>query len=485
MNKILTTKQFKTVKELSDKPFVELIEQAGKSIFKEISLQYQKCKVVVLCGIGDNGGDGYAVARYLQENGYDVLVFLNDIPKSLATREMYKKWNDIGGKSINFKYVNIENFAGVDLIIDAMFGSGLNREITGEYKRIIDMVNDLQIQIVSIDLPSGINGDTGEIMGTAIKANQTITFMLLKIAHVIYPSIEYCGNVKIVDIGISQDIIDKMNARITINSPELWKDGIPQLHMGDNKYTRGLTIINSGEMYGASILASKGAKKAGTGIVYITCNDNNYNIVASHTFSDVLKKANSIDEFEELLKDKNNKTILLGCGNGKNDFLKEKIFSSLKYCDKIIFDADAISVFENDNEEKERFFSSIKSMYVFTPHLNEFKKMFKYDENDKIGSVIKAAQQTKSIIVLKGYDTIIASPTGDVVVNNHSSPYLSIAGSGDVLSGLIAGLISRGMEEFKACCCAVWLHGDTSLKINKIFTIEEFLDKIDINSINQ
>ncbi len=480
MDKILTIEQTRKLDELSEVPFIQLMENAGKSIFEEIKSQYKKCKVVVLCGIGNNGGDGYAVARYLQENGYDVVVFLNDIPKTDNTKEMYEKWNNMGGKSMNFRYVDVENFAGVELIIDAMFGSGLNRQVEGEYKRIIDLVNGLRIPVVSIDLPSGINGDTGEILGTAIKANETITFMLLKVAHVVAPSNEYCGKVKIVDIGISQDIIDKMNARITINSPELWKNSIPKLRIGDNKYTRGLVVINSGEMYGATILASKGAKKVGAGIVYITCDDNNYGTIACHTISDVLKKANTIDDFENVIRDEKNKVILLGSGNGKTKMLKDKIFSSLKFCDKIVFDADAISVFENDDAGKEKLFSSIKSMCVFTPHLGEFKKLFEYDENDKVGSVVKAAQKTKSVVMLKGYDTIIASPSGEVVINNHSSPYLSIAGSGDVLSGMISGLIARGMEEFKAVCCAAWIHGEASLKLNKIFSIEELIDNINI-----
>ena len=233
-------------------------------------------------------------------------------------------------------------------------------------------------------------------------------------------------------------------------------------------------------MYGATILASKACKKAGAGIVYIACDNNNYNIIASHTISDVLKKANTINEFEELVKDKKIKCILLGSGNGRTKILKEKIFTALKYTNKIIFDADAISIFENDEKGKELLFNSIKSNCIFTPHLGEFKRIFDYDENDKIGSVVKSAQKSKSIVILKGHDTIIASPSGKVVINTHSSPYLSIAGAGDVLSGIIAGLVSRGMEEFKAVCYAVWAHGDASLKLNKIFTIEELIDNLSL-----
>ncbi len=480
MDRIITIKQAEELDKKSGIPFIELTENAGRAVFEEIKSKYKKCKVAVLCGVGNNGGDGYVIARYLKRANYDVVVFLNDLPKSKDAKVMYEKWNEIGGKSFNFKYVEKENFAGINLIIDAMFGSGLNKDIDGEYKKITELVNSLNIPIVSVDLPTGINGDTGKIMGVCVKANLTITFTLPKIAHIITPSNKYCGEVKVVDIGIPQKAVETLNIRTFINSPTIWKDYIPEIKIDDNKYTRGLVLINSGEMYGATILASKACKKAGAGIVYIACDDNNYNIIASHTISDVLKKANTINEFEKLVKDKKIKCILLGSGNGRTKILKEKIFTALKYTNKIIFDADAISIFENDKKGKELLFNSIKSNCIFTPHLGEFKRIFDYDENDKIGSVVKSAQKSKSIVILKGHDTIIASPSGKVVINTHSSPYLSIAGAGDVLSGIIAGLVSRGMEEFKAVCYAVWAHGDASLKLNKIFTIEELIDNLSL-----
>ncbi len=480
MDRIITIKQAEELDKKSGIAFIELMENAGRAVFEEIKTRYKKCKVVVLCGIGNNGGDGYVIARYLQKAKYDVTVFLNDLPASKDAKIMYEKWNEIGGKSFNFKYVERENFAGVDLIIDAMFGSGLNRDIQGEYRRIVELVNSPNIPIVSVDLPTGINGDTGKIMGACIKANLTVTFTLPKIAHIITPSNEYCGELKIVDIGIPQSAVDELNIRTFINSPVLWKEQLPKIKTDDNKYTRGLLLINSGEMYGATILASKAAKKVGAGIVYIACDNNNYNLLASHTISDVLKKTNTIGDFEDLVKDKKLKFILLGSGNGRTEFLKEKIFTALKYTNKILFDADAISLFEDDEKGKELLFSSIKSNCIFTPHLGEFKRMFNYNENDKIGSVIEAARKSKSVVMLKGHDTIIASPSGEVVISTHSSPYLSIAGAGDVLSGIISGLVAQGMEEFKAVCCAAWIHGDASLRLNKIFTIKELIDSLSL-----
>lgn len=480
MDKIITIKQSEELDKKSGIAFIELMENAGKAVFEEIKSQYKKCRVVVLCGIGNNGGDGYVIARHLQKAKYDVTVFLNDLPTSKDAKVMYEKWNAIGGKSFNFKYVEGQNFAGVDLIIDAMFGSGLNKDIHGEYRRIIELVNNLDIPIISVDLPTGINGDTGKIMGVCIKANSTITFTLPKIAHIITPSNEYCGELKVANIGIPQSVVDGLNIRTFINSPTLWKEQLPKIKIDENKYTRGLVLINSGEMYGATILASKAAKKVGAGIIYIACDNNNHNLLAFHTISDVLKKANTIDEFEEIVKDKKAKCILLGSGNGRTEFLKKKIFIALKYTNKILFDADAISLFEDDEKGIELLFSSIKSNCIFTPHLGEFKRMFNYDENNKTGSVLEAAKKSKSVVMLKGHDTIIASPSGEVVINTHSSSYLSIAGAGDVLSGIIASLVAQGMEEFKAVCCATWIHGDASLRLNKIFTIEELIDNLNL-----
>lgn len=484
MNKIITIKQSQELDKNSGFSMSDLTEFAGKGIFNEIKRNYKKSKVVVVCGTGNNGADGYTVARYLLNANWDVFVLLNEIPTSENAKEAYDKWNRIGGKSINFKYVEKDTFANCDIIVDAIFGSGLNKKISGEYKRIIELINSLDIPVISIDIPTGINGDTGEISNVAIKATETISFTLPKVAHVILPASQYCGQVKIIDIKITDEEISKLNIRTFINTPEIWKDNIPQVKVDENKYTRGSVLINSGDMYGASILASKSAKKVGAGIVFITCDKNNYNQISYHTISDILKKADTIEEFEQILKNTKINGILLGSGNGKTSFLKEKIFSTLKYANcPIIFDADAISLFEDDKDSLEKLFASIKTSCIFTPHLGEFKRMFDYKENDKIGSVKKASEKSKSIIVLKGHDTIIASPSGEVVINTHSSRNLSIAGSGDVLSGIITGLISRGMDEFKAVCCATWIHGDASLKLNKIFLIEELIDMIDIENI--
>lgn len=484
MNKIILTKEIQELEKKSKFSTLELIEKVGKGIFDIIKKNYKKTKVIVICGPGKNGADGYAVAKQLLNANWDVSVILQDIPTNNDAKEMYDSWNRIGGKSINFKYVDKDTFNGCDLIIDAIFGSGLNKKITGEYKRIIELINFLKISIVSIDVPSGIKADTGEVCGIAVKATETISFIMPKIAHVITPSNEYCGKLTIINIGITDEEISKINIRNFINSPELWQNNLPKLDINDNKYTRGVVLINSGEMYGATILASKSARKVGAGMVYISCDNNNYNTIANHTISDILKRNNTIDEFNDIIKDDKINSILLGCGNGKTQILKDKIFSALKYAKcPIIFDADAISIFENDKDSKETLFKAINRTCIFTPHIAEFKRLFEYNENDKVGSVKKASEKSKSIVILKGYDTIIASPTGEVVINNHSSPYLSIAGSGDVLSGIIASLVAQGMDEFKAVCCAVWLHGDTSLKLNKIFLIEELIESLNFDNI--
>lgn len=483
MNKIITIEQSNELDKNSVLSIEKLIENVGKGVFNEIKKNYKKSKVIVVCGIGNNGADGYTIARYLLNANWDVTVLLNDIPYSESAQEAYNKWNRIGGKSINFKYVEKDTFAGCNIIIDAIFGSGLNKKIEGEYKRVIELVNSLNIPIISIDVPSGINADTGEISNVFIKATETISFTLPKIAHVIMPACQYCGNINIINIGITEEEISKLNIRTFINSPEIWKNNIPQIKIDENKYTRGVVLINSGEMYGASILAARAARKVGAGMVFIACDNNNYNALSSHTISDILKKINTIYEFENFLKNKQINGILLGVGNGRDDFLMEKIFSTIKYSNcPIVFDADAISIFEDDKVRLEELFKKIKTNCIFTPHLGEFKRIFEYKENDKIGSVKKAAEKSKSIIILKGHDTIIASPSGEVVINTHSSQHLSIAGAGDVLSGIITSLVSRGMNEFKAACCAVWIHGEASIKLNKIFLIEELINELDIKN---
>ena len=483
MKKILTVKQSKELDIKSGIPLLKLMENAGRAIFELIKTTHKKCKVVVLCGPGNNGGDGYVVASLLLSAKWNVEVFLGDIPKANNAKTMYEKWNNLSGKSLNFEYVKRENFVGVDLIIDAMFGSGLNRDLAGEYVRIINLVNSLNIPVISVDLPTGINGDSGEIKGACIQATKTITFVGKKIAHAILPSSKYCGDIIVTDIGIPELLINKMGINIFENSPEFWADYMPKVNIDDNKYTRGVAIINSGEMHGATILASRACRKAGAGMVYIACDDNNYNTIASHTMAEVLKKTNTDEEFKKLILNTPKNAILLGSGNGRTQSLKDRVFIALKNANNVILDADAISVFENDKNGIEELCKNTKSTCVFTPHLAEFCTIFKYDDIDKVGSVIRASEKSGAVVLLKGADTIIASPDGRVIINRHSSPYLSIAGSGDVLSGIITALIAQGMDTFMAACCAVWIHGNTSLKLNTPFLVEDLINSLDLNKL--
>ena len=413
----------------------ELTCKAGKVVGDTIFNLFPRQPVIVISGPGNNGRDGIAAAKMLKAHGWPVVLMLYN-----CTTHINENW------VVPLTYDNIVNSQSC-LIIDALFGIGLSRYIPEDLSCIFSYINSSNNKVVvAVDIPSGINCNTGQVMGCAIRADATITFSALKIGHVLFPGSSYSGKVYVVDIGVG---IDCSKVTIRKNTPALWKNEIPRLEYITNKYTRGYTLVCSvgNKSIGASKLVAMSALRVGSGMVSIACDSNAFAFYASCLTSIMYKL------YDDVINDDRITSIIIGPGCGISEITKQRTMDVLSKRNCVL-DADSISVFSDSYEV---LFSKIKHNVIMTPHEGEFKRIFPFLTGSKVEIAQKAASLSKAVIVLKGPDTIIADPVGNIVVNN--APFsLATAGSGDVLSGIIGGLLSSGMNPFYAACCGVWIH---------------------------
>ncbi|WP_041651220.1 NAD(P)H-hydrate dehydratase [Anaplasma centrale] len=434
MSSILSVAQFRACERGSDVPVEELILRAGAAVAEEVVRYFSKRPVLVLCGPGNNGKDGAVVAELLERSGWPVRV-LN-----------YRGGVNGGGVSPLIP----EDFSiNEDLIVDAIFGVGLSRAMDADLQEIASKINSSGKHVVAVDIPSGINSDTGEVMGAAIEADLTITFSCLKFGHVISPGRYHSGDVCIKDIGLAVD-----GTQAFRNTPDLWGTLIPKPNYRSHKYSRGYAAVCSVGVrsVGAVKLAALAALRIGSGAVAVACADEEICLYASALTAVMYKP------YKEVLSDSRVTAVLVGPGGDVlDDALRDKVLVALNSGKKCVLDAGGISVFQDDTET---LLSCIaQGNVVLTPHEGEFKRIFP----DLRGSVVErarsAARMSGAVVVLKGHDTVIAHPDGNVVVNNNAPSSLATIGSGDVLAGIITGLIAAGMPEFAAACCGVWIHG--------------------------
>ena len=450
------------------------MQKAGYFAFKFIRKKFKKPRSVsVLCGPGNNGGDGFVIAKHLINHGYIVNVY------TYFRREKYKGDALKALKEFKGKIKKISSFKlqKGTLIVDALFGIGLQRNIKGDLSKIFRKINSTKNLVVSVDIPSGICSNTGKIFGRAIKADFTIAFHRKKIGHIVGYGKNYCGEIKVVDIGFSQK---KTKSIYRENSPDLWKKFFPWKKKFSHKYSRGRVIVYGGqsEFTGATILSAQAALRTGSGSVKILCSKNTLQIY-SVKFPSVLKKEiNSINELEKFLNKEKITSMLIGPGSGSNNKIKEitkLILQKVKY---VVVDADALTCFKNDLQSLYKLLDKNK---IITPHIGEFHKIFpKINKNlNNIDKALNALKLIKSNILLKGANTVIISHDKKIVINTHSSSELAVIGSGDVLSGLIVSLIGdKKMNPFLAGCAATWLHGDIAKKYGKGLISEDIVNGI-------
>jgi len=476
LNYAVSSKEMKFFekKEFLKKKSYFFMKNAGKKTFNLIRKIFKnKQPIIVLCGPGNNGGDGFVIAKCLINHGYQVEVYTL-LDKKHYKDDPLKALTEYGKEIKKISSLKIKKNA---LIIDAIFGIGLSRNIKGVLKKIFSQINKSKNKVVSVDIPSGISSDTGKILGSAIKADYTITFHIKKLGHLLDPGKEYSGKIKVADIGFSNN---KMKINYLENSPYLWKKYFPWKKTSGHKYSRGRVVVYGGkkEFTGATILSAEAALRTGTGSVKIICSKNTLQIY-SIKFPSVLKtEINDIYEMEKFLKKEKITSILIGPGSGFNKKIKEitkLILQKVKY---VILDADALTCFKNDLKS---FYNLLDKNKIITPHLGEFHKIFPKinKELNNLDKALRAGKIIKSNILLKGSNTIIISHDGKIVINNHTSPELAVIGSGDVLSGMITSLVGdKKMSPFLAGCAATWLHGDIAKKYGKGLVAEDIVKGI-------
>ena len=441
---------------------LSLMENAGRAIADAIIARYAPCRTVVICGPGNNGGDGFAAARHLSNQGWSVSVLLMAKRGDLRgdADEMAKRWHGpILPPEADF-------VADAELIVDALFGAGLSRPLEGVARRLAEQANSGTVPVVSIDVPSGLGGDTGRPPegGICVDAELTVTFFRPKPAHILMPGRLYCGELVVADIGIPESAIDAIGPRIFENRPLLWLDCFPWPDPLGHKYSRGHAVAVSGPVHatGAARLAARAALRIGAGLVSVASPPEAVSVNAASLTAIMVKPFSGAAGLSELLGDTRLNAVVIGPGCGVGRATIDMVSAVLAGPAACVLDADALTSF---SEDAKRLYRLVRDPCVLTPHAREFSRIFPgvlEQSQSRIEAVRAAAAEVKATVLLKGPDTVVADASGLVAVNANAPSWLATAGAGDVLSGMIAGLMAQGMDPFNAACAAAWLHGEAA-----------------------
>jgi hydroxyethylthiazole kinase-like uncharacterized protein yjeF len=458
-----------------------LMQSAGEKCADYISSKISKNKeLFIVCGHGNNGGDGFIIGHSLIKKGYKVKIFLV-LPIRNKNNDNYRAFKNLNCKIYNLKDLIKELKKKTNLVIvDCIFGTGLNKNINSNIKNLIKLINNKKTFVISIDIPTGISADTGKIMGDAIKANITLALHCKKVGHLLFPGVYFSGVVKILDIGIRKSLNKFINNKIIENDPKLWIKRFPWKKYNSHKYSRGRVFIYGSlkNYIGASLLSSNAAIRCGAGAVTIIANRNTIDKYNQRFFSLLKVEINSQKEFQDFLKNSLITSFLIGPGSGVNLETAENVKLISKYINHVVIDADAITSFSKNPKQ---LFSILNKDKIITPHEGEFNKIFPNLKNikNKIERTLTAAKKANCIVVFKGPDTIIASPDGKVCINTIATEELAVIGSGDVLSGIITSLIGKNkMSSYDGACAGVWLHSFAARMVKKGLIAEDIIKNL-------
>ncbi|QDY99646.1 NAD(P)H-hydrate dehydratase [Nitratireductor mangrovi] len=459
-----------------------LMCRAGAAIAAAILARYPASRHFhVLCGPGNNGGDGLVVARLLADAGCPVTAYQDDSPRPGTDAAMALAALELRTRPLEVFYAG-----GDDLVVDAMFGAGLTRPLQGNFARAVERANASGAAVLAVDLPSGLSGDSGQVLGgIAIRADMTVTFFRRKPGHLLLPGRSLCGETVVADIGIADEALTTIGPKLWQNNPRLWQMHLPRPTENGHKYSRGHVASFSGgpSATGAARLAAMAAARAGAGAVTVVSPGSAMSVNAAHLTAIMLRRADRVDELADFVNSRKVAGAVIGPGFGVGEHCRNFVSALNRLRGEevlgLVLDADALTSFE---EEPEALFallakgtSSVQPA-VLTPHEGEFGRLFPDlagAMRSKVERAREAASRCTSVVILKGPDTVVASPDDRAVINAHASPYLATAGSGDVLAGLVAGFLAQGMPSFEAACAAVWIHGDCSLRFGPGLTADD------------
>jgi hydroxyethylthiazole kinase-like uncharacterized protein yjeF len=448
---------------------ITLMENAGRAVADAVAARAEPGgTIAIVAGPGNNGGDGFVAARLLAARGFVVrFALLGDRAKLKG--DAAEAARRFGGTVAPASPRVLE---GAGVVVDALFGAGLDRPVTGAAAEMIAALNACGAPIIAVDLPSGINGTTGAVMGVAVTAAQSVTFFRRKPGHVLLPGRLHCGRVQLADIGIPAQVLERVRPQTFLNRPALWRARFPVPRIDGHKYARGHAVVVSGgaSYTGAARLAARAALRAGAGLVTIASPREALAINAAASLAVMVRPVDGAGELAAYLSDRRLNALVLGPGGGVGQAMRELVAAGLKGPRAVVLDADALTSFEDDATTLYAALAGREHPAVLTPHAGEFARLFKNepqitDKASKIDMARAAAARTGAVVLLKGPDTVIAAPDGRAAVNDNAPPWLATAGAGDVLSGFIAGLLAQGMPGFEAAAAAAWLHGETATHV--------------------
>ncbi|MFV3131558.1 NAD(P)H-hydrate dehydratase [Niveispirillum sp. KHB5.9] len=433
-----------------------LMERAGMAVAREaIALcDGRPQPTAILCGPGNNGGDGFVAARHLAAAGWPVRLGQLGDATSLQGDAAWAAgtWNG------TVESATPALFHGAFLIIDALFGAGLNRPLDGVALEMVRAMGQGHARVLAVDVPSGVSGDDGALLGTAPMADVTVSFFRPKPAHYLYPARAHRGRLVIADIGIPEKVLGPIAPPLAANGPALWRHVFPRPRPTGHKYGRGHALILGGSvMTGAARLAARAALRAGAGLVTLACEPSAQLVYSLSMPSLIVQPLEGQGAFARLLSDPRRNALLLGPGSGPGPLLRNATLAALVSGRSGVLDADIFSEFAGDLASLRR--AGLDERWVLTPHGGEFARLFGDLPGSRLEKARRAAAESGAIILLKGPDTLIAHPDGRIRINHDAPPDLATAGSGDVLAGLILALLAQGMDAFDAASAGAWLHG--------------------------
>jgi hydroxyethylthiazole kinase-like uncharacterized protein yjeF len=434
-------------------PTTVLMERAGRAVADVIRDRYARCPTVVWCGSGDNGGDGYVIARHLRRRGWPVRVEALRPPVSPAAQWAAERWRGEVGSLLSEP-------GSAGLFVDCLFGAGLSRPLEGEADRLARIMPGAA-RIVAVDVPSGVVGDTGRPMGErALKAELTVTFHRRKPVHVLADGRKACGEVVVADIGLEET----GQGRLFENAPGLWGERFPWPAVDAHKHARGRLMVVSGEAWntGAARLAARAGLRIGAGVVTVLSPPNALAVNAAHLEAVMLSPFES--DYDLHTRAEKADAVVIGPAAGVGEATMRHVFALARTGAALVVDADALTSFA---PEPQALFSALDRDDVLTPHPGEFERIFPgllAASPERITATREAARRAGAVVLLKGSDTVIAAPDGRAAVSLNGAPWLATAGSGDVLAGFIAGLIAQGMDSFEAACAAAWVHAEAGAR---------------------
>ncbi|TVR09903.1 MAG: NAD(P)H-hydrate epimerase [Salinarimonadaceae bacterium] len=447
-------------------PGAVLMERAGAAVARAArDAVPADTSILVVCGPGNNGGDGFVAARLLAEEGRRVSLAL------LGSRDALR--GDAAGAAARWTGP-VEDARAcaperAGLVIDALFGTGLTRDLDGDAAAVVAALAACARPILSVDIPSGVDADTGRIRGVALTAMRTVTFATRKPGHLLLPGRLHCGHVSVADIGVDPGSVADVGAPAFADEPELWTESLPRPSVDAHKYARGHALVLSGGIArtGAARLVARGALRAGAGAVTLVSPRSALMVNATHLTAIMLAPCDGPEELADLLADARVTAVALGPGFGVGEACRAMAQTAARSGRALVLDADGLTSFEGEPEAIAALAAQARAL-VLTPHEGETRRLFSnspeiLEAPSRLSRARAASALTRAIVVDKGADTVVAAPDGRAAILGETTPYLATAGSGDALAGFVTGLLAQGMPAFEAACAAIWLHARTGI----------------------